>query len=327
MNDKQLQGYNKDINTQLDILEKIIMKNEQLKTVLNRAEALGLSEYYIGAGCITQTVWNYLSDNPLEQGIKDIDFVYFDDKNMDEQSENVVVEKINELYNDLGVEIDVKNEARVHLWYEKHFGYSIKPYTSLEAAINTWPTTATSVGIRKNSDGSLKVYAPYGLNDMFGKIVRANKKQITKEIYENKISSWLKKWPDLNVITWEENNSSAKLNLNSLYICVKDMDRAIAFYEKFLEIPVYIKDEVFSIFVINGFRFCLFNYQKVNEKVSFGDNCLPSFEVPDIEKLIEKLKKLNAEIVFPLTKINENWVLEFKDSEGNDIEVYSKIAN
>ena len=114
------------------------------------------------------------------------------------------------------------------------------------------------------------------------------------------------------------------ITLKSLYICVKDMDRAIDFYEQFLEQQVDDKDDIFSRFNINGFRFCLFNNSKVNEDVTWGDNCLPSFEVNDIQSLIEKLKILNSEIVFPLTKINENWVLEFRDSEGNDIEVYSK---
>ncbi len=115
-----------------------------------------------------------------------------------------------------------------------------------------------------------------------------------------------------------------ELTLNSLYICVKDMDRAINFYEEFFEQKVDNKDDIFSVFNINGFRFCLFNNSKVNENVTWGDNCLPSFKVNDIGKLTKKLKTLNAEIVFPLTKIKGNWVLEFKDSEGNDIEVYCK---
>jgi len=37
-----------------------------------------------------------------------------------------------------------------------------------------------------------------------------------------------------------------EMKLNSLYICVKDMKRAIEFYEKFLEQPVDKKDDVFS---------------------------------------------------------------------------------
>lgn len=114
--------------------------------------------------------------------------------------------------------------------------------------------------------------------------------------------------------------------LNSLYICVKDMDRAIDFYEKFLEQSIESRDEVFSVFNIDGFRFCLFNNSKVQEKVNWGDNCLPSFEVNDMKKLIDRLEIVNAEIVFPVTKINNNLVLEFKDTEGNDIEVYCRIS-
>lgn len=86
------------------------------------------------------------------------------------------------------------------------------------------------------------------------------------------------------------------------------------------------RHEVFSVFNINGFRFCLFNNSKMQEQVNWGENCLPSFEVNDISKLINRLEILNAKLVFPLTKINDNLVLEFKDTEGNDIEVYCRIS-
>lgn len=202
MKNELLNGYNLDIQLQLNALENIIMSNESLNIAIERAKFLGMDNYYIGAGCIAQTVWNYLSNNPLEYGIKDIDFVYFDDINLDFESENIIISKIKDLYSDLNLEVDVKNQARVHLWYNSRFCYSIKPYTSLESALNTWPTTATSIGVRKEKSNELKVYAPFGLNDLFGKIVRANKVQITKQIYEDKVSSWLSKWPDLNIIPW-----------------------------------------------------------------------------------------------------------------------------
>ncbi|MDD6771367.1 nucleotidyltransferase family protein [Inconstantimicrobium porci] len=204
MDKKLLNGYNLDINEQIKVLEKIVMKSKNINTVIERAESLNLENYYIGAGCIAQTVWNYLSDKPLDYGIKDIDFVYFDEKNLDEESENKVISYVKELYSDLDIEVDVKNEARVHLWYKDHFGYDIKPYTSLEDDINSWPTTSTAVGIRRDKNGAFKIYAPFGLNDLFGKIVRANKAQITKDIYENKTTRWLSKWPDLKVIPWEK---------------------------------------------------------------------------------------------------------------------------
>ncbi|MFT8315061.1 MAG: VOC family protein [Clostridium sp.] len=118
-----------------------------------------------------------------------------------------------------------------------------------------------------------------------------------------------------------------EMKLNSLYICVKDMKRAINFYESLLDKQIHVKDEVFSIFQLDNFRFCLFNNEKVEEKVTWGDNCLPSFQVNDMNMLIKKIEELEAEIVFPLAQINDNWVLEFKDSEGNDIEVYSKVIS
>jgi len=198
-----LNGYNLDINEQISIFKKIILSSKVISEVLERVKLLDLDNYYIGAGCITQTVWNYLSKNPLDFGIKDIDFVYFDEKNLDYESENDIYLMIKKLYANLNIEIDVKNQARVHLWYKSHFGYEIAPYKSLESAINTWPTTATSIGIRKNINNIIEIYAPFGFNDLFGKIVRANKAQITKQIYDNKVNNWLKKWSDLKIIPWE----------------------------------------------------------------------------------------------------------------------------
>ena len=51
--------------------------------------------------------------------------------------------------------------------------------------------------------GEFIVYAPYGLNDLFGMIVRPNKVQITKEIYLNKVERWAKIWHKLKIIPWD----------------------------------------------------------------------------------------------------------------------------
>jgi hypothetical protein len=118
-----LNGYNLDVYEQLKVFEKIITSSEIIKEALERAKLLDIDNYYLGAGCITQTVWNYLSNNPLDYGIKDIDFVYFDDMNLDLETENRVIIKANDLFSDLRIKVDVKNQARVHLWYKSHFGY------------------------------------------------------------------------------------------------------------------------------------------------------------------------------------------------------------
>ena len=110
-----------------------------------------------------------------------------------------------------------------------------------------------------------------------------------------------------------------KININSLYICVKDMKRAIRFYEALFEQPVTENDDVYSVFDVNGFRFGLFAYEKMKEDHSFGSNCLPSISFGNREVLEHKLSGI--EICFPLTRINGNWVAEIVDSEGNHIEV------
>ncbi len=182
-------------------LEQIILQDSVLKTVLERAPQLALANYYAGAGCVAQTVWNHLFGLPPAYGISDIDLVYFDD-DLSSESENAVVQEACLLFSDLKIPVDVKNEARVHLWYEDHFGYPIEPYESLEDAIDTWPTTATAVGLRMDFSGCLQIYAPFGLDDLFSGTVRANKAQITEEIYRLKVRKWTRKWPGLKIIPW-----------------------------------------------------------------------------------------------------------------------------
>lgn len=113
--------------------------------------------------------------------------------------------------------------------------------------------------------------------------------------------------------------------INSLYVCVRDMKRAIDFYEKLLNQKVTEESEIYSVFDINGFRYGLFAYEMTNEHKEWGNNCLPSLEVSNMKDFIKRLNELKCEIVFPLTVIGRNEVLEFKDSEGNYIEVASPI--
>jgi hypothetical protein len=196
-----MKGYNSDLQAQLELLEKIVVLNQPLFDVISKAASIGLPNYYIGAGCVAQSVWNYQMGLELTGGISDIDFVYFDSSNLSKEAENTIIEKVKSVVNPCSIKLDIKNQARVHLWYKNHFGYDIKPYESIEDAINTWPTTATSIGIRLENN-KLKVYAPFGLNDMFGMIVMANKAQITEGVYMQKVKKWRAKWPTLTVIPW-----------------------------------------------------------------------------------------------------------------------------
>jgi predicted enzyme related to lactoylglutathione lyase len=111
--------------------------------------------------------------------------------------------------------------------------------------------------------------------------------------------------------------------IRSLYLCVKNMDRAVRFYESFFGQPAMVEDLIYSIFDINGFRLGLFAFEKVNEPHTFRTNCLPSIEVENLNVLKKVLNK--ADVVFPLTQIKDNWVAEFEDSEGNHLEITAPV--
>jgi len=84
-----------------------------------------------------------------------------------------------------------------------HFRSAVEPYSSSADAIATFPTTATSVGIRRVF-GKFECCAPFGLDDLFGLVVRPNKRQITRAIYEAKIARWRSIWPDLIYLPWDD---------------------------------------------------------------------------------------------------------------------------
>ncbi|MDR0287311.1 MAG: nucleotidyltransferase family protein [Clostridiales bacterium] len=196
-----MDGFNIDLQSQLSMLTKIVMENCPIRYIIEKAAGMELNNYYVGAGCIAQTVWNHQMGLELTNGISDIDFVYFDKSDLSVEAENAVIEMLIDAMEPCPIKLDIKNQARVHLWYKDHFGYDIEPYKTVEEAINTWPTTATSIGMRLEND-VMKVYAPVGLNDLFGMIIRPNKVQITEEIYIQKVKKWIAKWPELTIVPW-----------------------------------------------------------------------------------------------------------------------------
>ena len=183
--------------------EAILKTNKNIRAIFERASELEVPHWYLGAGCIAQTVWNSLHGFDPDYGIKDYDLVYFDDADLSYDAEDKYIQKGKKMFADIGREVEIRNQARVHLWYEQHFGYAIVPYHSVEEGIKTFPTTATAIGVRHSANG-FEVYAPFGLDDMFAMIVRPNKRQITEAIYRAKADFWKKIWPQLIIISWNE---------------------------------------------------------------------------------------------------------------------------
>lgn len=202
-----MNGFNKNINEQIEILGSIIRKNTNLMIILKKLEDYSkinkrFKDYYVGAGSINQTVFNYLTNKEIDYGIKDYDIVYYD-SDLTYEAEDKIIKDVELLLGDTKIEYDIKNEARVHLWYNKKYNSNRLPYSSCEDAIASWGATVTCIGIRLEND-KLIVYCPYGLNDLFSMTIRPVKRYFTQEQYEERAQRWKKKWDNLTILPWNE---------------------------------------------------------------------------------------------------------------------------
>ena len=200
-----LDGLNKSIDVQLDVFEKIISNNKKLMKILDVLEGYALENpnfknWYVGAGGVNQTVFNYYHGYEGDYGIKDYDIVYFDEDTSYE-AEDVIIKDLEKRLKDIDIVSDIKNQARVHIWYNPKYGTNREPYTSCEDAVSSWGSTVTCIGIRKEN-GQLIVYCPYGLNDLFSLTIRPVKRYFDKESYEARSKRWKAKWDKLNIVEW-----------------------------------------------------------------------------------------------------------------------------
>ena len=61
---------------------------------------------------------------------------------------------------------------------------------------------ATPMTYRLTPDGRWRVYAPHGLSDVFGLVVRPNPVLAPRAVYEAKTARWRRQWPELTVLDW-----------------------------------------------------------------------------------------------------------------------------
>jgi hypothetical protein len=174
-----------------------------LAPILNRWSGLALPDCWLAGGAIAQTVWNAAFGFAPGHGLADVDLVYYDADDLSADGEARHAARIRTLFPDFPLPIDVKNEARVHLWYAAKFGDAIAPYRSSADAIRTFLTMAGAVGIQPDATG-LRVLAPFRLSDLLNGIVRPNKVQITRAIYEAKTARWRTCWPMLTILDWRD---------------------------------------------------------------------------------------------------------------------------
>jgi len=181
-----------------DIFLDIIWQSPAVRHALKSAQTLNLPNWRIVSGALYNTVWNHLSGRADMYGVKDIDLMYFD-PDTSWQAEDKAIRSATGFLKMPPVEI--RNQARVHLWYEQHFGHKISALESVEQAIDTFACKTHCVGVRLKN-GTLDLYAPYGLHDIFAFRITPNYIRPNRETHERKGARALECWPELDVVAW-----------------------------------------------------------------------------------------------------------------------------
>lgn len=178
-----------------------VVENPVVREVLSRAQGMDLPDWYLAAGCLFQTVWNVLDGRDPRHGIADYDLIYHDDSDISWDAEDAVIRRCAATFDDLGAEVEVRNQARVHLWYEDHFGVPCPPIRSSAEAVDRYAAHACRVAVRAGPSGH-QVYAPSGFDDLFSFVVRPNPVIAPRHVYETKAARWKGLWPRLVVLPW-----------------------------------------------------------------------------------------------------------------------------
>jgi hypothetical protein len=178
------------------------LKNPLNATIARELDALALPDAWIVSGCLVQSVWNVLTGRAVDYGIIDYDVFYFDpDTSWD--AEDAVIRKVLARLDGSRAKIEVRNQARVHLWYPEKHGRPYPPVSRATDGIDRFLTQNTQVGIRRTGDG-YDVYAPRGFDDIARLIVRPNPgPNFSAENYAAKAARWKSLWPELTVLPAE----------------------------------------------------------------------------------------------------------------------------
>jgi len=176
---------------------EVAMTNAANREILSRLPALKLKECFLTAGCPFQAVWNQRSGRDAGWGVRDYDVFYFDDRDTSWEAEDVVIRQAQALFADLGVDVEVKNQARVHLWYERRFGQPYPRLTSARDGIDRYLISCTCIGIEASTG---RLYAPYGFQDLHDGLLRMNPSFSQPVLYRRKARDYQARWPWLSVV-------------------------------------------------------------------------------------------------------------------------------
>jgi hypothetical protein len=180
-------------------LRAIVRADEGLMAFLAVARALRLPQWRLAAGCVYQTVWNSLSGKPAGTGIKDFDLIYFDAGDLSWEAEDGVIRRAEAAFGDRWP-VEIRNQARVHLWFEQRFGLPYLQLHSADEALGHYAAIVHAVGIRLEDDDTIDIVAPFGLDDVFDMVIRPNPERRGDKGLAAKAARAKAIWPELRLV-------------------------------------------------------------------------------------------------------------------------------
>jgi uncharacterized protein len=191
-------NYNHIFMTQDEFLA-LALRNPVNESIARELDVLALPDAWIVSGCLVQSVWNALTGRAIDYGIADYDVFYFA-PDTSWTAEDAVIRAVEARLGGLGVKIEVRNQARVHLWYPDKHGLPYPPLACATEGIDRFLTANTKIGIRRAGDG-YDVYAPHGFDDIARLIVRPNPgTNFSTVYYAAKTARWKALWPEITVL-------------------------------------------------------------------------------------------------------------------------------
>lgn len=182
-------------------LEAILRAAPRLMEVLRTARALALPDWMVFSGAVYQPVLNHLTGRPAEYGLKDYDVGYFDASDLSYAAEDAVIRRAAAAFApELSSLVEVRNQARVHLWFEQKFGEAgYGPLGCSQDALLRFTSATFALGVRLEADDRLTVLAPFGLEDLFALRLRPNPLRKTAG-FARTAASVQARWPEVVVM-------------------------------------------------------------------------------------------------------------------------------
>jgi uncharacterized protein len=179
----------------------IVRADPGLMHVLRTVRALGLPDWRLVSGAVYQAVWNARTGRPAGYGIKDYDLAYFDGSDLSYEAEDGVIKQVAAAFDEpFRSQVEVRNQARVHLWFENRFGEPYEALHSTDEALSRFVAPAFAVGVRLEADDAITMAAPFGLEDVFAMVVRPNPNRPVAKNWHRVTDKAIERWPELTVV-------------------------------------------------------------------------------------------------------------------------------